>query len=156
MTRYAPDMDDVSIEVHAGAAPADALALRDTVFVSEQGVSQRDERDGRDPDCIHLLARRAGRAVGCARLRPLADSRAKVERVAVVPDARTLGLGRRIMDALEVEARQRGWPDLVLHAQDSAVTFYDRLGWERVGDAFVEAGILHQEMRKRVGGARTG
>ena len=33
--------------------------------------------DGRDPECVHLLLRSQGRPVGCARLRPLGDARAR-------------------------------------------------------------------------------
>jgi predicted GNAT family N-acyltransferase len=35
-----------------------------------------------------------------------------------------------------------------MHAQTSAATFYDRLGWRRVGPLFSEAGIWHVAMRK--------
>jgi predicted GNAT family N-acyltransferase len=34
----------------------------------------------------------------------------------------------------------------MLHAQHSAEGFYARLGYERRGTPFEEAGILHQEM----------
>ena len=138
------------IEISEGDVPPAGKALRTRIFVEEQGVSERDEIDGHDPDCVHFLARDGARAVGCARLRPLGGARAKVERVAVDPDLRQGGLGRRIMEAMEAEAERRGWPELVLHAQVPVVEFYRRLGWNGVGEEFEEAGIAHLEMVKRV------
>ena len=43
-------------------------------------------------------------------------------------------------------ARARGDREVLLHAQSSAIGFYDRLGWQRRGGVFEEAGIPHQEM----------
>ena len=39
------------------------------------------------------------------------------------------------------------------HAQNTAMGFYTRLGWETVGDEFVEAGIPHHKMRIASGGS---
>ncbi|WP_243677012.1 GNAT family N-acetyltransferase [Secundilactobacillus collinoides] len=35
-----------------------------------------------------------------------------------------------------------------LNAQETAVDFYKRLGFKRVGDAFLEVGIVHYRMVK--------
>ena len=143
-------MPGLTVDVFDGRAPEECIALRTRVFVEEQGVSPEDEIDGHDPNCVHFLARSEGASVGCARLRPLAGGRAKVERVAVLAPLRGSGLGRTLMDAIEEEARTRGWRALELHAQVQVVTFYERLGWQAVGHEFEEAGISHLEMVKRL------
>ena len=91
-------MDALRIEILDGGAPAAAIAIRTRVFIEEQGVTEREEMDGLDSDCIHFVAYRDDTAVGCARLRPLGDARAKIERVAVLPELRARGLGRAIMN----------------------------------------------------------
>ena len=144
-------MAGLRIEILEGGAPAAAIAIRTRVFMEEQGVSEREEMDGLDSDCIHFVAYQHDTAVGCARLRSLGDARAKVERVAVLPELRAKGLGREIMDAVEAEAVRRGQRDLVLHAQTSVVDFYGRLGWRAFGPEFDEAGIAHMAMRRQVG-----
>lgn len=148
MSGQGPNAPELQTEVHEGAAPAEAIALRLAVFVEEQDVSQRDEVDGHDGSSIHLLLRARGRVVACARLRPLGEGRAKVERVAVPQSLRGQGLGQRIMQAVEAEALRRGLASLVLHAQKPVIGFYADLGWRPVGPEFIEAGIPHQEMHK--------
>ncbi len=39
-------------------------ALRRTVFIEEQGVSEADEIDDLDPVCLHLLATQDGQPIG--------------------------------------------------------------------------------------------
>jgi predicted GNAT family N-acyltransferase len=141
-------MGALRIVASEGEAPPEAVTLRTRVFVGEQGVTERDEIDGRDPECIHFIAWRGTEPVACARLRPLGEDRAKVERVAVQRALRGRDLGRRVMQAVEAEAARRGWRRLTLHAQLSVVTFYDRLGWETRGGEFEEAGIRHRAMEK--------
>lgn len=146
------------IEICEGAAPQDALQIRRAVFMDEQGVSEAEEMDGLDGACVHFLARekhaanepREARAIGCARLRPLADGSAdaKVERVAVRAELRGRGLGGAIMAAVEAEAARRGWTRLLLHAQLRAARFYQGLGWRPSGSDFEEAGIPHRRMTK--------
>jgi ElaA protein len=134
-----------------GAAPADARAIRRRVFVEEQGVASDEEWDQHDAEgaaTLHLVAFHAGRAAGCARLRAYGPD-AKVERVAVLPEARRLGLGRALMEAAELAARAQGRPRLVLHAQTAVIPFYERLGWRAFGPEFQEAGIPHRRMEKQ-------
>jgi predicted GNAT family N-acyltransferase len=143
-------MHGVTISCQRGAAPAEAVAIRRRVFIEEQGVSEADELDGKDGERTHFLARdAAGRAVGCACLRPY-GAQHKVERVAVLPDLRGTGLGAELMRAIEAHARGIGARDLVLHAQAAVVAFYERLGWTSIGARFDEAGIEHQKMTKRL------
>jgi ElaA protein len=143
-------MKGITIERYEGRAPAECVAIRRRVFIEEQGVPEADELDGHDGERAHFLARDArGRAIGCACLRPY-GAQHKVERVAVLPELRGTGLGRDLMAAVEVHAREIGARDLVLHAQASVVEFYEKLGWGSLGPRFFEAGIEHQKMRKRL------
>lgn len=144
-------MGGLRIEICEGAAPAAAVAVRMRVFVEEQGVSEAEEIDGLDPECVHFVAWQDDSAVGCARLRPLGRGRAKIERVAVLRERRTGGLGRQLMRAVEAEAARRALPDLRLHAQTAVLGFYAKLGWRAVGDEFDEAGIPHFAMERRLG-----
>jgi predicted GNAT family N-acyltransferase len=123
------------------------LAIRRAVFVVEQGIDPALDVDGRDAACRHVLALRDGRAVGAARLRE-ADGCAKAERVAVLPEARRLGVGHRLMEALEARAREQGHAALGLSAQLAAVRFYERLGYRGIGERYLEAGIPHWRMEK--------
>jgi len=140
-----------TIRTARGEAPPEAREVRRRVFVEEQGVAAHEEWDEHDApraETLHFVASEGAHAVGCARLRAYAES-AKVERVAVLPELRRLGLGRALMDAVETAAWRRGHRELVLHAQVAVIPFYEGLGWRAVGPEFVEAGIVHRKMEKR-------
>ena len=122
--------------------------IRSIVFVDEQGVSRKEEFDDLDDACVHFIARRDGRPVGTARLRVLA-SEGKAQRVAVLKEARGNGIGAALMHALEAEAWRRGLSQVVLHAQISALSFYEAIGYTAEGAEFMEADIPHRLMRKR-------
>jgi predicted GNAT family N-acyltransferase len=77
-----------------------------------------------------------------------ASKTAKIERVAVLESHRNRGIGREIMVTVETEARERGFEVARLHSQTRAAGFYERLGYEQVGDGFEETGIPHVAMRK--------
>lgn len=124
------------------------LAIRREVFVEEQGVPEGLELDGRDEEATHFLARLDGEAVGTARLRDYGDGVAKVERVAVREPHRGEGWGERLMAAVESHACEAGYERVRLAAQVPVVDFYERLGYETVGEEFEDAGIRHRSMVK--------
>ncbi len=131
-------------------AQACALAapLRERVFVLEQGVPPELEQDGIDPVCRHVLARAAGGVVvGAGRLLP--DGH--IGRMAVAADWRGRGVGGAVLEALVREAAARGLAAALLNAQVHALAFYRRHGFVEEGEAFMEAGIMHRAMRRRLG-----
>ena len=137
-------------EVQTDTERADAFDVRHTVFVDEQGVPEDLEVDEHDETATHFVAYDGENAVGAARLRRLDDTSAKAERVAVLADRRKEGWGRKLMDCLEATASDRGFERMKLNSQTHAAPFYDRLGYERVGEEFEEAGIPHVEMVKQL------
>jgi predicted GNAT family N-acyltransferase len=122
-------------------------ALRHEVFVREQGVPEALEWDGLDPQCRHVLAETAaGEAIGTGRLLP--DGH--VGRMAVAYAWRRQGVGSALLERLVALAQARGDRLVVLHAQSYVTAFYRRAGFETIGAEFMEAGIAHVEMRKRL------
>jgi YbgC/YbaW family acyl-CoA thioester hydrolase len=127
----------------------DARPIRETVFVGEQSISIALEWDGADPepDCIHAVAfNRLGQALGTGRLLEHVPGTAKIGRMAVLPAARGTGVGAQVLEALMLAAKQRGFRQVLLHAQAAAIGFYRRAGFIARGTPFEEAGIQHQEM----------
>lgn len=121
--------------------------LRTRVFVEEQGVPAELEMDDRDADCVHAIALQDGHAIATGRLLPAEAGVARIGRMAVLAEWRGRGLGARVLACLMQAARERGDRAIELHAQLHAAPFYDRLGYERVGEVYEEAGIPHLNMR---------
>lgn len=125
-------------------------AIRRRVFIQEQNVPEEMEWDAHDTHAVHFLAIEAsGNAIGCARL--LADGH--FGRMAVSVAWRNKGVGRTLLQAAEREALTRGHRVMRLSAQKHAAGFYLRHGYVIVGDDYMEAGIAHVAMQKKLGSA---
>ena len=144
----------MSIEIRRadGRAELDALLdLRHRVFCVEQGVPKREELDGRDDDAVHLIALRSedGRVVGTCRLLFI-DRTVQLSRLAVEPEARRQGIAAALLREADREASAARAKRIVLHAQTYAKRLYAADGYEERGRTFVEAGIEHVAMEKRL------
>jgi predicted GNAT family N-acyltransferase len=127
-------------------ARAHASPIRFTVFVEEQGVPREIELDEHDALSIHAVAFENQTAVATGRLLP--DGH--IGRMAVLKDWRGRGIGGRMLEALIERARQRGDRQVALSAQVRAVPFYLANGFIPEGDEYLEAGIRHQAMKRRL------
>ncbi len=124
-----------------------AVGIRFRVFVDEQSVPPEIELDEYDAVATHVLALLDGVAIATGRAIVEGDS-ARIGRMAVDRQHRRSGVGGLVLRFLEDEAREQGATEFVLHAQEYVKAFYAWHGYEEHGDTFMEAGILHVEMRK--------
>ncbi len=115
-------------------------AVRNTVFSVEQGISETLDFDGRDQECVHVLAQIGeSEIVGTARMLP--DGH--VGRIAVHKQWRGQGVGTQLVEYLAAVARDRGFAEIHLHSQVQAAEFYSALNFVARGEVFMEAGIEH-------------
>jgi predicted GNAT family N-acyltransferase len=121
-------------------------SIRREVFVNEQSIPAELEIDQDDWVSTHVLASYGGRVVGTGRLTPAG----RIGRVAVSQPIRRRGVGFCIMRTLMDVAKQQNHEEVVLAAQCHAVEFYQKLGFRPEGDIFIEVGIAHVMMRKRL------
>ncbi|MGB4345654.1 MAG: GNAT family N-acetyltransferase [Burkholderiaceae bacterium] len=125
----------------------DAQRLRIEVFVIEQGVPVELEWDEADAVSLHAVAYDANsEPVATGRLLP--DGH--LGRMAVSQSMRRQGIGSVLLEALLVEAERLGHTKLILHAQLYAQAFYQRHGFIAEGAEFIEAGIRHVMMVRRL------
>ncbi len=124
-----------------------ALRLRHDVFCVEQGVPERDEVDGRDPEGIHLVAVREGELLATCRIL-LVGATAQFSRLAVRHSARREGIATAMLAAADEESLAGGARRIVLHAQTYARKLYETAGYRPRGRVFWEAGIEHIAMEK--------
>lgn len=139
-------MHDPAFDVVMARWPAErdrVAAIREAVFVREQGVPLSMEWDGHDDTAVHFLAiDSSGRPVGTARLLPVGQ----IGRMAVLPRWRGKGIGTAMLAAAIDTARRSGIGHVFVNAQTQVEAFYAAFGFVRTGDSFDEAGIAHVRM----------
>ena len=128
------------------AARAAAYPIRKHVFIEEQGVPESMELDEFDPSAQHALAYIDSECVGTARLVTLAGNIGRIGRMAVLATHREKGIGTQLLNSLIERSQSLGLAQLELHAQLSAIPFYEQFGFIAQGDIYDEAGIAHRDM----------
>jgi len=123
----------------------DLIRIRTLVFINEQLVPPELEWDGYDNDCWHVIAHTDDNEY-IATGRMLYDGH--IGRMAVLPEFRSQGIGSAILNELVKIAKQQGLNEVFLHAQTSAIEFYQKHGFIISSDEFMDAGIPHVTMRK--------
>jgi predicted GNAT family N-acyltransferase len=126
------------------------IVVRTLVFEVEQHVDIHLEVDEHEEVCRHILGVDGRNPVAAARWRIYQPGVAKIERVAVLRAWRGRNLGTALMDAVISDIRSAD-PDLKilrLEAQDTAIPFYEKMGFAVVGGGFLEAGIPHHAMER--------
>lgn len=130
-----------------------ATAVRQAVFIEEQGIAPDLEMDGLDATALHALAtNRLGQSVATGRMVVLSPGVSRIGRMAVLRGLRGGRLGQQVLGALVQAAIDRGDHELVLHAQTSAQAFYERAGFAVSGPRYEEAGLPHVPMQRRLTG----
>ncbi len=121
------------------------------MFVVGQKVPRVREIDQYEDKCIYLLAYLDKVAVGTIRWR-LEDDTAIVERLAVMEDARGQGVAQAltlsVMDDICDNSKAK---KIKVGAQSYLIPFYQKFGFESIGDEYLEAGTIpHQDMVKKI------
>jgi predicted GNAT family N-acyltransferase len=123
------------------------LEIRKRVFVEEQNVPMDREVDEFEDTATHILLI-DDEPIGTVRYRPASEDMIKVERMAVLPEARGRKLGFKLMEFVHDHAREHGYTRAKLGAQVHAIDFYRKLGYTVSSDEFEDAGIPHVYMEK--------
>lgn len=137
----------LSLKVIASAGEQEqAFAIRRAVFVVEQDVDPAEEYDEFEGTAQQYLALWDNIPAGTARWR-ITEKGVKLERFAVLKDFRGLNLGAALVRRLveDVKILHPG-AKIYLHAQVQVIPFYEKLGFQAVGDEFTEAEIRHRLM----------
>ena len=145
-------MDDIEVKlVETEADLEGAINVRMRVFVVEQQIPAEEELDEADATATHAIALCQGRVIGTGRMLVMEEDEegtCRIGRMAVDQEWRRHGVGGRILECLEAEARVQGITTCLLHAQEYVKDFYAGHGYREQGEVFLEVDIPHVEMVK--------
>ena len=126
-------------------------ALRREVFEAEQNIPRPLDRDPFDYSADHVVAfDETGRCVGTGRVVRVDARTCHIGRMAVAQGHRRHGVGALVLEALERMAAMRGLTEVVIHSQMSSETFFGHRGFVREGEPFLDQGVQHVLMRKKL------
>jgi GNAT superfamily N-acetyltransferase len=128
-----------------------AVRLRAAVLREPLGVEFTAEEIAAEPQCRHFAACEGQDVVATLLLLPLDAATAKMRQVAVRPDRQRGGVGAALVRFAEEWAREHGYREIVAHARETAVSFYERLGYQAEAETFLETTIPHRFVRKCLG-----
>lgn len=129
----------------------EAVRLRYDILRAPLGLEYTPEQLAAEWDQHHLAAYdHQHRLVGYLNLTPADNGTVKMRQVAIAQSVRGQGVGRQLVEYSESFARARGFEKMVLHARETAVPFYLKLGYAVVGEPFEEVTIPHLKMWKKL------
>jgi len=128
------------------------LRLRSEVFVVEQDCIYQDI-DNKDQNAIHLYYVDNDEIVAYTRIFKAGDyyENPSIGRVVVSKKERGKDLGKKIMiDSIEYIKQNIKGEKIELSAQKYLDKFYKDLGFYKIGEDYLEDGIPHQRMIKKI------
>ena len=128
----------------------DALKIRHEVFVLEQKVPVDLEIDDLEDQTEHIVLYKGDEPIGTARIYHLGDGKYKIQRVATKKNVRGQGYGAALMKQIECKIKEIGGAQIILGGQNTALPFYEKLGYTIEGEEFMDAGIPHHNMIKNI------
>ena len=124
------------------------LRERTAIFVVEQECPYQ-EVDNKDQFALHVMGIEDNRLIAYSRIFKPGDygPEASIGRVLVAIPHRNRGLGQEIMKAsLEAVKTHLNTDTVVVSAQRYLESFYEDLGFETIGEPYLEDGIPHIKM----------
>ena len=119
------------------------LSIRRDVFIRGLNIPEHMEIDENEDVATYVLAYTKNKPVGTARWRETKRG-VKLERFAVLGEYRSNGIGGKMTEFILNNLNKSQL--IYLYAQESAIKFYEKLGFKSVGNLFEEVGIKHQKM----------
>jgi len=127
-----------------------ALALRDLVLRAPLGLIFSTQDLQSEEECIHFVVELDDVIIATAQMVDLANSSFKMRQVAVHPTFRGTGYGSKLVAFIEEWAVKKSIDKIILHARETACHFYLKRNYNKVGAEFIEVGIPHYFMEKRI------
>ena len=141
-------MSEIRAVVYGTAEYEATVELRRDVLRRPLGLDFTPEQLALEKEDVHLALFRDGQVTACLILSKQDVATVRMRQVAVRPELQRQGLGLALVEAAEMASKDHGFLRMILHARESAVPFYLRLGYGIEGDPFVEVGLPHRIVAK--------
>ncbi len=124
-----------------------SIELRDKILRKPLGMIFTEEYLAAEHDCIHLVVMRDDELLACLVLRKQGE-KMQMRQVAVDNNLQKQGIGSQMIAASEAIALKHSCQLMHCQARETAVPFYERLGYYTVGERSEIIGLPHFYMEK--------
>jgi len=139
---------EIAQEAFGSAGWREMVGLRTRVLRDPLGLAYSEAQLAEERTQIHLALRVEGALAGTLLLPPDWSGTAKLRQMAVAPAWSKQGFGRRLVLHGEGVLRDTGARAVRLSARETAIGFYERLGYAAEGPFYREVTLPHRLMRK--------
>lgn len=138
--KIAKTIDDINI----------CYKLRKIIFVEGQNVPIEEELDDNDNIAVHfLLLNNSDFPIGVGRVF-IDEGIAIVGRFGILEEFRKKGAGLLLMQNIIEYCKKQGFNKIILGAQEHAINFYKKSGFEVISEKYMDANIPHFKMQLNV------
>jgi len=124
------------------------IALRQKVLRAPLGLNIYDDDLAAEVEQLIFVFEEGQVVKGCVLMQHYDAGTFKLRQMAVDPDEQGKQIGSRLIEAAELYAIQLGKKKIMLHARQTAMPFYEKLGYTAEGETFYEVGLPHKKMLK--------
>lgn len=129
--------------------PQEAIDIRTAVFINEQGF--QDEFDDIDKKAIHIVLFEDNKPIAICRVYYSEDKKCYViGRIAVMKEYRGKAYGAKVVQMAENEIKKKSGSKIGLSAQERVSKFYEKLGYKKYGEIYLDEGCPHIWMEKKL------
>lgn len=126
------------------------VKLRSDILRQPLGLSFTEDELAKEKEDILIGAFDDDEMLACCMLTKAGNNSLRLRQMAVQNNLQGKGIGASMMNFAETVARDKGYKKLVMHARKTALGFYEKLGYQVVGDEFTEVTIPHYVMEKNL------
>jgi ribosomal protein S18 acetylase RimI-like enzyme len=133
---------------HGSPEYREMVRLREDILRRPIGLSFSPEELEKEKNNLLMAAYEDDQMLGCCMLVEEAPGTVRLRQMAVMNDLQGKGIGKALMQFAENLARDRGFKKITMHARKNALGFYEKMGYQTIGEEFQEITIPHYVMEK--------
>lgn len=141
---------DCKICTYGDSLYLQALAVRDDILRRPLGLTFSHSDLNGEANHHFLVALEGDKVVGTSQWFRKNNEVIRVKQVAVLTDYQSKGVGRLMNEFIEKWCEENQVKSVELHARKVSFGFYTSIGFEFVGEEFLEVNILHKKMIKKI------
>ncbi len=127
-----------------------SIDLRYKILREPLGLKFDKDSLEKETNCLHFgVFGECYNILACLYLVPEKEG-LHLKQMAVDTPFQRKGLGKKLIDDVENTMLCLGFDSIFMHARKTAIGFYEKLGYTKIGEEFEEVGIPHYKMLKKI------